>query len=120
MNEQRLRFDFSHFQALTAHEVMEVEQLVNQAIQSNWPAHSQLMALDEAKKQGVIALFDEKYASDVRVMSFGEFSKELCGGTPVARTGDSGCFVITAQSSAAAGVRRLEALAGVPAVAYMQ
>ena len=71
---------------------MEVEQL-NQAIQSNWPAHSQLMALDEAKKQGVIALFDEKYSIDVRVMSFGEFSKELCGGTHVARTGDIGVLL---------------------------
>ena len=109
-----LRFDFSHGQPLTADQLREIEAVVNRQILANTPVETQMMSLDEAKQDGAVALFGEKYATEVRVLSMGEagFSKELCGGTHVGRTGDIGLFRITDESGSAAGVRRLEAVTG--------
>jgi alanyl-tRNA synthetase len=108
----RLRFDFSHTQALSPEELRRVEELVNSAIRQNAPAETKVMALDDAVAAGAMSLFGEKYESDVRVLSIGEFSMELCGGTHVERAGDIGLFKITSESGVAAGVRRVEALTG--------
>jgi alanyl-tRNA synthetase len=108
----RLRFDFSHTQALTPEELRRVEELVNSAIRSNSPVETRVMALDEAVAAGAMSLFGEKYESDVRVLSIGDFSMELCGGTHVERSGDIGLFKILSESGVAAGVRRVEAVTG--------
>jgi len=108
----RLRFDFSHTQALTPDELRQVEGLVNSEIRENAPVETRVMALDDAKAAGAMSLFGEKYDSDVRVLSIGDFSMELCGGTHVERAGDIGLFKITGESGVAAGVRRVEALTG--------
>ncbi len=108
----RLRFDFSHTQALTPEELRRVEDLVNLTIRSNIPAETRVMALDEAVAAGAMSLFGEKYESDVRVLSIGDFSMELCGGTHVERSGDIGLFKILSESGVAAGVRRIEAVTG--------
>jgi alanyl-tRNA synthetase len=108
----RLRFDFSHTQALTPEELRRVEELVNSAIRRNAPAETKVMALDEAVAAGAMSLFGEKYESDVRVLSIGDFSMELCGGTHVERAGDIGLFKILSESGVAAGVRRVEAVTG--------
>ena len=108
----RLRFDFSHTQAVAADELRKIEEMVNRAIRRNDPAHTRVMALDDAVAAGAMSLFGEKYESDVRVLSFGDFSMELCGGTHVERTGDIGLFKITSESGVAAGVRRIEAVTG--------
>jgi len=108
----RLRFDFSHTQALSPDELRQVEDLVNTEIRENAPVETRVMALDEAKAAGAMSLFGEKYDSDVRVLSIGDFSLELCGGTHVQRAGDIGLFKITGESGVAAGIRRLEALTG--------
>ena len=108
----RLRFDFSHTHALTQDELHQVEALVNSAIRDNEPAETRVMALDDAVAAGAMSLFGEKYESDVRVLSIGEFSMELCGGTHVERAGDIGLFKITGESGVAAGVRRVEAVTG--------
>jgi len=108
----RLRFDFSHTQALTSEELHRVEELVNSTIRSNTPAETRVMALDEAVAAGAMSLFGEKYESDVRVLSIGDFSMELCGGTHVERSGDIGLFKILSESGVAAGVRRIEAVTG--------
>jgi alanyl-tRNA synthetase len=108
----RLRFDFSHTQALSPDELRQVEDLVNSEIRENAPVETRVMALDQAKAAGAMSLFGEKYDSDVRVLSIGDFSMELCGGTHVERAGDIGLFKITGESGVAAGVRRLEALTG--------
>jgi alanyl-tRNA synthetase len=108
----RLRFDFSHTQALTPEELRRVEELVNSAIRRNAPAETRVMALDEAVAAGAMSLFGEKYESDVRVLSIGDFSMELCGGTHVERAGDIGLFKILSESGVAAGVRRVEAVTG--------
>jgi alanyl-tRNA synthetase len=110
--EDRLRFDFSHTQALTAEETRRVEELVNTAIRGNAPVETKVMALDKAVAAGAMSLFGEKYDSDVRVLSIGDFSMELCGGTHVKRAGDIGLFKIISESGVAAGVRRLEAVTG--------
>ncbi|ALZ76129.1 alanine--tRNA ligase [Rheinheimera sp. F8] len=115
----RLRFDFAHFEAVKADEVRQIEQLVNAQIQANHEVLTRLMQLDAAKAAGAMALFGEKYDDDVRVLSMGEFSIELCGGTHVARTGDIGLFKIVVESGIAAGVRRIEAVTGVGALAYL-
>jgi len=108
----RLRFDFSHTQAMTPEEVRQVEELVNSAIRNNAPAETKVMALDEAVAAGAMSLFGEKYESDVRVLAIGDFSMELCGGTHVERAGDIGLFKILGESGVAAGVRRVEAVTG--------
>jgi alanyl-tRNA synthetase len=108
----RLRFDFSHTQPVTAAELQSIEQLVNTVIRRNEPAQTRVMALDEAVAAGAMSLFGEKYDSDVRVLSIGDFSLELCGGTHVQRAGDIGLFKIISESGVAAGVRRIEAVTG--------
>jgi alanyl-tRNA synthetase len=108
----RLRFDFSHTQAVSVEELAKIEALVNAAIRNNAPAETRVMALDAAVAAGAMSLFGEKYESDVRVLSIGDFSMELCGGTHVERAGDIGLFKILSESGVAAGVRRIEAVTG--------
>jgi len=115
----RLRFDFSHTHALSPEETAKVEELVNSVIRNNLPVETQVMALEEAVASGAMSLFGEKYESDVRVLSMGEFSMELCGGTHVQRTGDIGLFKILSESGVAAGVRRVEAVTGQAAYGWV-
>ena len=114
----RLRFDFTHFQPMTAEEIAQAEELVNKEISAALPVTTQVMSLEEAKKSGAMALFDEKYSENVRVVSMGDFSRELCGGTHVANTGVITAFKIVSESGIAAGVRRIEALTGEGVFAY--
>ncbi len=118
VSEDRLRFDFTHFSALTAEELEKVESLVNEQIANSLPVSTKIMNIEDAKKEGAMALFGEKYASDVRVVSMGEYSKELCGGTHVANTGVITVFKILTETGIAAGVRRIEALTGNGVFAY--
>ncbi len=115
----RLRFDFSHFEPITPAQLEEIERLVNDEIRANLEARTRVLPLQEALDSGAVALFGEKYDADVRVLSLGDFSTELCGGTHVRRTGDIGCFKIVAESGIAAGVRRIEALTGQGALDYV-
>lgn len=114
----RLRFDFAHFAAMTPEEIRKVENLVNREIQASLPVVTEIMNVEEAKKSGAMALFGEKYENDVRVVSMGEFSKELCGGTHVANTGAITIFKIVSEAGIASGVRRIEALTGDGVLAY--
>ncbi|MEP2651968.1 MAG: alanine--tRNA ligase [Paraglaciecola sp.] len=107
---ERLRFDFSHFEAATNCELQQVEKLVNEQIRANHSIETKLMNLDDAKAEGAMALFGEKYEEDVRVVSIGTFSLELCGGTHVNQAGDIGLFKIVSESGIASGVRRIEAV----------
>jgi len=109
-----LRFDFTHYQPLTADEITQVEDLVNRFILTNEPVNTNIMAIEEAMHTGAMALFGEKYGADVRVLSIGDgvFSRELCGGTHVRATGDIGSFKITADEAIASGVRRIRAITG--------
>lgn len=109
-----LRFDFTHYQPLTEAEVVEVEDLVNRYILENHPVNTNVMAIEEAMRDGAMALFGEKYGADVRVLSVGDgiFSKELCGGTHVRATGDIGSFKITSDEAIASGIRRIRAITG--------
>jgi len=116
----RLRFDFSHFQAVTPAELAQIERLVNAQIRGNSPAETSVMDYERAVTSGAMALFGEKYEREVRVMRFGEFSHELCGGTHVQRTGDIGLLKIIAESGVAAGVRRIEAVTGETAVDHVE
>jgi alanyl-tRNA synthetase len=120
VDSQRLRFDFSHFEGITARQIVEIENLVNLQIRANNSLQTKLMDLEEAKASGAMALFGEKYDEQVRVVSMGEFSVELCGGTHVNRSGDIGLFKITSESGIASGVRRIEAVTGQVAVALVQ
>jgi alanyl-tRNA synthetase len=108
----RLRFDFTHYAALDEQDLLDIEDLVNERILANEVVETQVMDLDAAVSAGAMALFGEKYADKVRVLSIDDFSRELCGGTHVRRTGDIGLFKIVAESSVAAGTRRIEALTG--------
>ncbi|MEP6713973.1 MAG: alanine--tRNA ligase [Terriglobia bacterium] len=116
----RLRFDFSHYAAVDPAEITEIERLVNQQILSNTQVSTSVMAIDEAIATGAMALFGEKYGEEVRVVSIPDFSRELCGGTHVTRTGDIGVFKIVSESSISAGVRRIEAITGEAAIAQFQ
>jgi alanyl-tRNA synthetase len=115
-----MRFDFSHFEAVTAEQLAEIERRVNQEIRANHTLATELMDLDEAKASGAMALFGEKYDEKVRVVTMGPFSVELCGGTHVTRTGDIGLFKITSEAGIASGVRRIEAVTGEHALEVVQ
>ena len=117
-DSERTRFDFSYGQAVTKEELARVEQIVNEKIAADLQVTTQIMSVEEAKKTGAMALFGEKYGDEVRVVSMGDFSKELCGGTHVAHTGDIRAFKILAESGVAAGVRRIEAITGDHVIAY--
>lgn len=114
----RLRFDFAHFSAMTTEEIAKVETIVNEEIAKNEPVVTEVMNIEAAKASGAMALFGEKYEEDVRVVSMGEFSKELCGGTHVKNTGNITTFKIVSEAGVAAGVRRIEALTGEGVFAY--
>ncbi|MCF0122023.1 MAG: alanine--tRNA ligase [Lachnospiraceae bacterium] len=116
----RLRFDFSHFQAMTKEELQATEDLVNQKIAEQLPVHMDIMSYDEAKQTDAIMLFEKKYGNEVRVVSMGDFSKELCGGNHVRNTGDVMLFKIISESGKAAGIRRIEALTGHGVIEYYQ
>lgn len=119
VDSQKLRFDFSHNEAVNVEQIRQVEQIVNAQILKNTAVKTQIMPMDEAIAQGASALFGEKYGDEVRVLSMGgDFSVELCGGTHVARTGDIALFKITTETSVAAGIRRIEAVTGECAMAY--
>ncbi len=118
VTEDRLRFDFTHFSAMTPQEIEAVEKLVNQEIEEALDVCTQEMSLDEAKKTGAMALFGEKYGEVVRVVKMGDFSTELCGGTHVGNTGSIHAFKILSEAGIAAGVRRIEALTGSGLMAY--
>jgi len=120
VDPDRTRFDFSHNKPMTPAELREVESLVNAAVRANDPVAARIMKYDDAIKAGAMALFGEKYGDEVRVLSMGDFSTELCGGTHVARTGDIGFFKITAETGIAAGVRRVEAVTADGALTYVQ
>jgi len=120
VDDDKLRFDFAHFEAITSEQLNTIEQLVNEQVRANHQLNTQLMDLDEAKASGAMALFGEKYDEKVRVVSMGEFSTELCGGTHVNQTGDIGLFKLTSESGIASGVRRIEAITGATALAYVQ
>ncbi|MFC3908701.1 alanine--tRNA ligase [Legionella dresdenensis] len=112
VDAERARFDFAHFETLTAQQIAAIEKLVNEQIRANHEVITAEMALEDAKKSGAVALFGEKYSEAVRVLSLGEFSKELCGGTHARRTGDIGLFKIAAEYGVASGVRRIEMVTG--------
>lgn len=118
VNEERLRFDFTHFSALTPDELQRVEDMVNEQISNQLPVTTKIMSLEDAKKEGAMALFGEKYGNEVRVVSMGDYSKELCGGTHVSNTGVISVFKILSETGIAAGVRRIEALTGNGVLAY--
>ena len=120
VNPERARFDFAHGQPVSAAELAEVERLVNQAILANHEVKAELMNQDDALKAGAMALFGEKYGDVVRVLSMGDVSIELCGGTHVGRTGDIGLFKVVSEGGVAAGVRRIEAVTGEGAIAHIQ
>ncbi|CAM3885099.1 alanine--tRNA ligase [Rahnella bruchi] len=116
VNDNYLRFDFSHFEAMKPEEIRQVEDLVNAQIRRNLPIQTTIMDLEEAKEKGAMALFGEKYEDSVRVLTMGDFSTELCGGTHASRTGDIGLFRIQSESGTAAGVRRIEGITGENAI----
>ena len=120
VTEDRLRFDFTHFSALTEEEIAKVEQIVNDNIMQVYKVETNVMTIEKAKESGAIALFDEKYQEDVRVVSVGEYSKELCGGTHVRNSGEIGLFKILSETGVAAGVRRIEATTGSKSIKYVE
>jgi alanyl-tRNA synthetase len=120
VNEDRLRFDFTHFSALTEDEITKVQKIVNDNIMQINKVETDVMTIEKAKESGAIALFDEKYQEDVRVVSVGEYSKELCGGTHVRNSGEIGLFKILSEVGVAAGVRRIEAITGSNSIKYVE
>ena len=119
VTENRMRFDFSHFAAMTADEIKKTEALVNQYIMDCVPVETFVKSIDEARKMGATALFGEKYGEKVRVVKMGDFSMEFCGGTHVSNTGNIGLFKIVSESGVAAGVRRIEAVTGMNVIDYI-
>lgn len=120
VNSQRLRFDFSHFEAIKPEQLKQLEDIVNRVVRENSAVETEITDIETAKAKGAMALFGEKYGDQVRVLSMGgDFSVELCGGTHVARTGDIGLFKIVSEGGVAAGVRRIEAVTGAQALAYL-
>ena len=120
VDSQRLRFDFSHFEPVTAEQLREIERMVNQHIRVNHAVETRLMPIEKARQSGAMALFGEKYDDEVRVLSMGDFSIELCGGTHVGRTGDIGLLKIINETGIASGVRRIEAVTGEAALNYIE
>jgi len=120
VDAERLRFDFAHFEPIARAQIDEIERLVNEEIRANDPVDTRIMSTQAAMASGAMALFGEKYGDEVRVVGMGDFSTELCGGTHVQRTGDIGLFKIVAESGVAAGVRRIEAVTGAGALAYVR
>ena len=120
VNAERLRFDFTHFSAMTPAEIEEVEQKVNDRIAAAVDVETQIMSLAEARKSGAMALFGEKYGDEVRVVKMGDYSTELCGGTHVSNTAEISAFKLLSESGVASGVRRIEALTGAAVFAYYQ
>lgn len=120
VDPERLRFDFSHDVPVTAEEILKIEQIVNEQIRKNTAAQAKLMDKDQALAAGAMALFGEKYGDEVRVLSIGDFSVELCGGTHVDRAGDIGLFKIVNETGVASGIRRIEAVTGEHAFNWMQ
>ncbi|KAA6187896.1 alanine--tRNA ligase [Thiohalocapsa marina] len=120
VNADRLRFDFSHFEPVSRGQLREIERLVNHEIRENHTVETRIMDLEDAKASGAMALFGEKYADQVRVLRMGDFSTELCGGTHVRAVGDIGLFKITAEGGISSGVRRIEAVAGERALAWVE
>lgn len=119
VTEERLRFDYTHFESVSTEMIKEIEKRVNDAIQSDYKVSFNLLSLDEARKTGATALFDEKYGDTVRVVSVGNFSKEFCGGTHIDETSKIGMFKIISEGSIASGVRRIEAVTGKAAYEYL-
>jgi len=121
VDPERLRFDFSHFEAVTDAELRRVERIVNSQIRTNSVVQTEVLGIEEARQKGAMALFGEKYSEEVRVLTMGDgYSIELCGGTHASRTGDIGIFRITSEEGIAAGVRRIEALTGALALAWIE
>ncbi len=120
VSEDRLRFDYTHFEAVDHETLKEIEKRVNEAILSDYLVKTDVLSMEEAKKTGATALFDEKYEEMVRVVSVGDFSKELCGGTHIDETAKIGMFKIISEGSIASGVRRIEAITGRAAINYLQ
>jgi alanyl-tRNA synthetase len=120
VDAEKTRFDFSHPQAVTADELVEIENRVNRAVLANVPVQAEIMGFDAAIAAGAMALFGEKYGEEVRVLTMGEHSTELCGGTHVSRTGDIGLFKIVSEGGVAAGIRRVEAITGENVLAYLR
>jgi alanyl-tRNA synthetase len=119
VNAERTRFDFAHNGPMTQEQIRKVEAIVNAEILANHPTQARVMPIEEAQKSGAMMLFGEKYGDEVRVLDIGS-SRELCGGTHVQRTGDIGLFKVVAEGGVAAGVRRIEAVTGENALAYLQ
>ncbi|WP_138203200.1 alanine--tRNA ligase [Haloimpatiens lingqiaonensis] len=120
VDEGRFRFDFTHFSALTEEEIKKVENLVNEKIMKAMSVNTEVMNLDEAKEKGATALFDDKYSEEVRVVSVGDFSQELCGGTHVSNTGEIGLFKILSETGVASGIRRIEGITSFKAIEFVE
>lgn len=120
VDDERLRFDFNHFEAVTADELIKIESLVNENVMKVLNVETKSMSLEEARESGAIALFDDKYKDEVRVVSVGDYSKELCGGTHVVNSGEIGLFKIVSEAGIAAGIRRIEAVTGPKAITFVE
>ena len=120
VDPERLRFDFTHFHAVQDDEIKDIEDIINEKILEDLPVRTDIMNIEEATKSGAVALFDEKYGETVRVVSVGDFSKELCGGTHCKATGEIGICIILSEGSVASGIRRIEALTGKNALEYLR